>query len=221
MPDCVVGGFFNPFNCRFIDSVFLAWYDDELRGMVGLKEAKDQIERFIATARMNRLIGRESLGGNHLLFLGNAGIGKTTVAKLYSRMLYSLELTRSPKTVCITSHELFSTYQGESAKKLRDFCSKAMGGVIFIDEAIFEVLAYMFALGCPIGGIICPVKLSAKKDYKPVSYRISHYEGAEFFVAGLPTNCPSGFPADFKEYKRIMRDREKILWEAIIGKEKT
>ncbi|MCD8076208.1 MAG: AAA family ATPase [Lachnospiraceae bacterium] len=107
----------------------------ELRGMVGLKEAKDQIERFIATARMNRLIGRESIGGNHLLFLGNAGTGKTTVARLYSRMLYSLELTRSPKTVCITSHELFSSYQGESAKKLRDFCSKAMGGVLFIDEA--------------------------------------------------------------------------------------
>ncbi|MCD8076207.1 MAG: McrC family protein [Lachnospiraceae bacterium] len=86
---------------------------------------------------------------------------------------------------------------------------------------IFEVLAYMFALGCPVGGIICPVKLSAKNDYKPVSYRISHFEGAEFFVAGLPTNCPSGFRADFKEYKRIMRKREKILWEAIIGKEKT
>ncbi len=106
-----------------------------LRGMVGIEEAKDQIERFIATARMNKLIGRESAGGNHLLFLGNAGTGKTTVAKLYARMLYSLEITKSPKTVCITSHEFFSMYRGEGARKLRDLCQKAMGGVLFIDEA--------------------------------------------------------------------------------------
>lgn len=53
--------------------------------MVGLKEAKDQIERFIATARMNRLIGRESLGGNHLLFLGNARTIRNAADETYQR----------------------------------------------------------------------------------------------------------------------------------------
>ncbi len=113
-------------------------YDEllnELKGMTGLKEVKEQIELSIATAKMNKLLGVKNNGGNNMLFLGNPGTGKTTVANLYSQMLYSLEITKSPKIRSITAHEVVSGNSGTSADKLREACNEAMGGVLFIDEA--------------------------------------------------------------------------------------
>ena len=70
-----------------------------------------------------------------MLFLGNPGTGKTTVARMLSNILYNLKFIRQNKLIEVSSKDLVAEYVGQTAPKTMEVVNKARGGILFIDEA--------------------------------------------------------------------------------------
>ena len=71
----------------------------------------------------------------HMVFLGNPGTGKTTVARLIGDILYNLKYIKQNKLIEVSSKDLVAEYVGQTAVKTMNVIEKAMGGILFIDEA--------------------------------------------------------------------------------------
>lgn len=71
----------------------------------------------------------------HMLFLGNPGTGKTTIARIVAECLYSVGILRENKVVEVERKDLVAEYVGQTAPKTEEVIKRAMGGVLFIDEA--------------------------------------------------------------------------------------
>lgn len=114
--------------------------EEELRQMVGLKQLKKEI----LEARMMSLflkerrelhLERQTESRYHMLFLGNPGTGKTTVAKLVGKMYHQIGLLSKGHTVETCRTNLVGEYLGQTEKRMREVIDEARGGVLFIDEA--------------------------------------------------------------------------------------
>ncbi len=105
----------------------------ELDAMIGLESAKQEIERAIATCRFSKESEIDMPLSKNMLFLGNAGTGKSTVARLFSEMLFGIGVTKLPNCVNISAGDLFGERNPLAA--LKKYCRRASGGVLFIDEA--------------------------------------------------------------------------------------
>src|ERR1700730_14461105 len=85
-------------------------------------------------ARFGLAAGAPSL---HMSFTGNPGTGKTTVALRMARLLHRMGYLRSSRVVSVTRDDLVGEYVGHTAPKTKDVLKRAMGGVLFIDEAYY------------------------------------------------------------------------------------
>ena len=103
----------------------------ELDRMVAAKSAKQLIHELVLSNRFSKELDMPLPFSNNMIFVGDPGTGKTTMARLFSEMLFSIGAAKSPKTKMISAKDL---YVPEVAEKLRDICNEVMGGVLFIDE---------------------------------------------------------------------------------------
>ena len=107
----------------------------DLNSLIGLSGVKDTIDGFVSVIELNKKLDRMPDFNMHMIFKGNAGTGKTTVARLLAEIYYNLGYVKNNKLVEVQSQDLIGEFLGQTGPKTQAVIESALDGVLFIDEA--------------------------------------------------------------------------------------
>lgn len=175
----------------------------ELNSLIGLESVKKFIEELCAYVEIQKRRSKANLIAEplvlHMVFKGNPGTGKTTVARLLGRLFKELGVLSKGHLVEVERADLVGEYIGHTAQKTREQIKKAIGGVLFIDEA------YSLARGGEkdFGKEAIDVLVKAMEDHKNnfILILAGYKEEMEWFMQANP-GLRSRFPLhiDFPDY---------------------
>ncbi|GAA0313646.1 hypothetical protein GCM10010302_60890 [Streptomyces polychromogenes] len=141
----------------------------ELDGMIGLREVKDEIRKlvmFLRVAEQRRAAGLPEgpVIGRHMVFSGSPGTGKTTVARVYGRLLAALGVVVGGRFTEVSRADLVGSHLGETTAMTTAAFNRARGGVLFIDEAY--ALSRRFGTGADFGQEAIDTLVKLMEDHR-------------------------------------------------------
>ncbi|MDF2923365.1 MAG: spoVK [Paenibacillaceae bacterium] len=208
-----------PFGNKFLDrGTPYADIFRELNEMIGLDNVKELVYEVYAMLQVGQFRAEAGLVSNthvyHMVFKGNPGTGKTTVARLVAKLFQEMGILSKGHLIEVERADLVGEYIGHTALKTRELIKKALGGILFIDEA------YSLARGGEkdFGKEAIDTLVKAMEDYKNqfVLILAGYQEEMEFFLKTNP-GLPSRFPiqVDFSDYSvdQLMQIAELMVKE--------
>ncbi|EHB64544.1 AAA family ATPase [Paenibacillus lactis] len=200
---------------------------DQLVGLDQIKELVFEIYALLQVAQMRSEAGLLS-GGHvfHMIFKGNPGTGKTTVARIIAKLFQKMGVLNKGHLVEVERADLVGEYIGHTAQKTRDLVKKALGGILFIDEA------YSLARGGEkdFGKEAIDTLVKAMEDHKNqfVLILAGYSDEIDYFMSTNP-GLHSRFPIqmEFPDYnldqliqisELMAKERDYILMPQSLGK---
>lgn len=172
-----------PIDYRLLDEAMA-----ELNTLIGIRNIKDEISQLVEVVRFHRETGKDVLNKFflHTVFVGNPGTGKTTVARILTKIYKSLGILERGHMVETDKQGLVAGFVGQTATKTAEKIDEAMGGVLFIDEAYSLTESAKLGQG-DFGSEAIQTLLKRMEDHR----------GAFFvFVAGYPDNMEAFMKAN-------------------------
>ena len=194
--------------------------DEALNDIVGLEKIKNKIKDFekymlfrVKAEANNIKLDNYNM---HMIFTGNPGTGKTTIARIMAKMLYDMGVIKENKLVEAERKDLVAGYIGQTAIKTSEIIEKAMGGVLFIDEAYSLARDHDSQHG--FGDEAIETLIKAMEDRKGefvVIFAGYKKEMADFIEANPGIASRIGYVFDFPDYTR---DELKLILDKKIEK---
>ena len=202
----------------------------DLEQLIGLDNVKDLVFEIFALLQVAVMrVDAGLVSGSqvyHMIFKGNPGTGKTTVARIIAKLFQKMGVLSKGHLIEVERADLVGEYIGHTAQKTRDLVKKALGGILFIDEA------YSLARGGEkdFGKEAIDTLVKAMEDHKNQFILIlaGYCDEMDFFLQTNP-GLPSRFPiqVDFSDYtidqliqisELMAKDRDYILMPQAILK---